>query len=36
MSIRQRAIGGFALLLVLFLTLVLLQLVTGSRPRGAN
>jgi len=31
MSIRQRAIGGFALLLVLFLALVFLQLVVGAR-----
>lgn len=36
MSVRQRAIGGFSLLLLLFLSLVFLQLVVGDRLRDEH
>ena len=36
MSVRRRAAGGFALLLVLFLALVFLQLVAGERLRDQH
>ncbi len=36
MSVRQRAVGGFAVLLVLFLSLVFLQLVVGDRMRAEH